>query len=93
MTIPNVNPLYVIGAANSDEPWVLNLDGYPRDVNAQRAIRWQHQFNQPTDTGYWRVAELRDGQLADLETGAVYQPSRSPYTEAAWAAFLERTGL
>lgn len=87
------NPLYVIGAANSDDPWVLNIHGYPRDVNAQRAIRWQHQPNQAFDRGYWRVAEIRDGQLVDRETGAVYQPSRRPYTEAAWADFVERTGL
>lgn len=93
MTIPNSNPIYVIGAANSDDPWVLNIHGYPRDVNAQRAIRWQHAGNQALDLGYWRVAEIHDGQLVDRETGAAYTPSRRPYTEAAWAEFIERTGL
>lgn len=93
MITPNVNPIYVIGAANSSDPWVLNLDGYPCAVNAQRAIRWQHQPNQTFDKGYWRVAEIRGRQLVDRETGAVYKPSRRPYTEAAWADFIERTGL
>lgn len=47
-----MNTIYVIGAANSDDPWVLNLEGYPTDGDAQRAIRWQHQPNQAFDTGY-----------------------------------------
>jgi hypothetical protein len=88
-----MNTIYVIGAANSDDPWVLNLEGYPAEGDARRAIRWQHQPNQAFDTGYWRTADLREGNLVDSETGAVYTPSRRPYTEAAWAEFIERTNL
>lgn len=82
--------IYVIGAADTDEPWVLNLDGYQNLTTAKRSIYWQIQFN---PTGTWAIAELRDGKLIDRDTSKIYHPTQRPYTTEAWAAFKERTGV
>ncbi len=78
---------YVISADGA--PWVLNLDGYRSLGAAKQAVRWQKQFN---DTS-WRLAELRDGRLIDIETSALITPNRGPYTQETWWAFIKRTGL
>jgi hypothetical protein len=75
--------------ADTKEPWVLNLEGYRSLGAAKQAVRWQQRFN---DTK-WRIAELRDGRLIDVETSALITPSRGPYTQETWWAFIKRTGL
>ncbi len=89
-----MNTIYVIGAADSDMPWVLNLDGYATEQRAQDAINWQRvgqgQFDPPN---YWRIVTLRDGQLIGLDGERSYVPDRRPYTIEAWQAFTTKTGL
>lgn len=88
---------YVLVQLQGPEPWVLNLDGYPTTTEVERAINWQYEgFRRggyPQSIPSYSICTIRDGQLADIATGETIVPGRGPYTEAAWAAFLEGHGL
>lgn len=81
---------FVIVRPKEADPWVLNLDGYETVAAADRAMRWQRQFNPDTQ---FSLCVVRDGKLVEYIAGREIHPSRAPYTEAAWAAFKERNGL
>jgi hypothetical protein len=76
--------------ADTKEPWVLNLEGYRSLGAAKQAVRWQQRFNPDSR---WLIALLKDGRLIDVDTSALITPSRGPYTQETWWAFIERTGL
>jgi hypothetical protein len=74
---------WVIGAAQTDEPWLLNLDAtYKTEARAQSAINWQRigqgQFDPP---GYWKI--ITTDELREL----LPSMTRSPYTQEAWERF------
>jgi hypothetical protein len=75
---------WVIGNAHTNDPWLLNLDPYPNQDRAQRAIYWQRigqgQFDPPE---YWKI--VTTDELQQL----LPSMDRSPYTEEAWARFKE----
>lgn len=63
-------------------PWVLSLDGYPNEARAQRAVAWQRIGQGEFER--WDIVTT-DELRALLPT-----MDRGPYTEEAWAAFLQR---
>lgn len=75
---------YVIGAAHTDDPWVLNLEPM-NESRAEQSIRWQRigqgQFDPPD---YWKIV-THDELVQLLPT-----MSRSPYTEEAWDRFVQQ---
>lgn len=81
---------FVVVRPKEADPWVLSLDGYQTVAAADRAMNWQRQFNPETE---FSLCVVRNGQLAEYIGGRVIVPGSAPYTEATWAAFLERNGL
>jgi len=78
---------FVLIRQGDSPPWVLNLDGYKTVAAADRAMRWQRQFNPATQ---FNLCVARDGQLVEYIGGAVVTPVQGPYTDEVWAAFKEK---
>lgn len=76
---------WVVGDATGNEPWLLTLEGPLTQQKAQTDIGWQRQGQGQFDpVDYWRVVSTEELR------GLLPRMTRSPYTEAAWSAFLER---
>lgn len=79
-------PIYhVIGGADGDRPWVLNLEPATY-TEAQRKISWQRRFDTQPE-GYWKITEYLPSQGFVDQDGVSYVPGIGPYTQEAWAAF------
>ena len=97
---PTAKRLYVLGGCAGTAkdgtpwtPWCLHLE--PKDRReAERAIAWQRVWQGAFDNrDYWQICTWDAGLKAFVdEHGTIYEPGKKPYTDAAWAAFMERLG-
>lgn len=86
-------PYYVLGGC-PDRPWLLSLTGGTL-AWARGAVSWQAHPYDRNPEGYWRIAQYEPEArvfVAVDGTGDTFEPGQSIYTDAAWAAFQERTG-
>lgn len=79
--------LYVLGVHNDGTSWVLEPEANTR-AQCERVISWQVRGGGKRED--WRICEFIEnddqGPVFDCE-GVTYHPTRSPYTEEAWAHF------
>lgn len=82
------NKLYVLGRATSSSPaMVLNLDGYPDQALATRAINWQLK-GQPDQWQWATCKRVGLDEFKPVDGGPAWPVERSPYTDEAWQRLL-----
>jgi len=88
-------PYYVIGIGLSSlhENWVLSTAKTLEQ--AQQTIRWQYKSVPSENNPYRFVAARWDGQKFQIESGGAidFPLRRAPYTQAAYAGFMEAHGI
>lgn len=84
-------PTYLLAKfrTSTSTPWVLNISHpYTKPAEVTQAISWMKRG--VDDADYTPVTYNNQTQTFVDNQGNTYAPDRGPYTEEAWANFLER---